>query len=90
MMVLKDIDVQLIVAQKYEGISKQGKPYLFYTGRFLDSEGDVMQLKIGNNLVADTALITKIMATKNKPVTISLSLFPSGFSLKGTVVQLEL
>jgi hypothetical protein len=89
-MIIKDIDLNLWSTQKYEGTTKQGKPYLFYKGKFIDSEGDNFDLKIGNNIVSDTVQIQKIMLLKNKPVTVDISLFPSGFALKATVVKIDI
>jgi len=89
MMIFKDVDVQLLGATKREGVSKQGKPYLFYIGKFLDQNGDVLDLKIGNKLVENEELVKKILVTKNKEVTITLGLYPSGFSFKGTVLALD-
>jgi len=89
-MTLKNSDLTLLTVIKREGISKQGLPYLFYQGRFLDDEGNVCELKFAKSVVDDSPLISKLMTVKNKPVTIDVSIYKSGFNLKGTVSKIEI
>jgi len=76
-MKLKDLDLTLLKVEKREGISKQGKPYLFYTRRFIDQEGELLNLKFTNEVVSDPSLVLKLMAVKNVETTIDLNLYPS-------------
>jgi len=90
MMLLKKQDLQLIKVEKREGISKQGKPYLFYVGKFIDGDGDTAQLKFVNEVVADSKLVAKLMTAHNVPVSVDISIYSSGFNLKGSIVSIDL
>ena len=89
MMLLKDNDLNLLQATKREGISKTGKPYLFYVGKFLDADGDVLNLKFGKVVVQDESVAIKLLAVKNVPVTVDVALYPSGFNLTGTITSID-
>jgi hypothetical protein len=88
-MLLKDNDLNLLQATKREGISKTGKPYLFYVGKFLDADGDVLNLKFGKVVVQDESVALKLLAVKNVPVTVDVALYPSGFNLTGTITSID-
>ena len=90
MMILKSAELNLLKVEKREGISKLGKNYLFYEGKFLDDEGDVLSLKIGKQVTDVPALITKLLAVKNVEVVVDVALYPTGFNLKGTIVKIDL
>jgi len=89
MMLLKDNDLNLLSASKREGITKTGKPYLFYVGRFLDADGDVLNLKFGKVVINDETIALKLLSVKNVPVTVDVALYPVGFNLTGTVVKID-
>jgi hypothetical protein len=90
MMIIKNIDLQLIKTEKREGTSKQGTPYLFYTCKFLDNEGDMILLKLSKPLLEDKKLIENLMSSINVPATIDLGLYPSAFTFKGIVLKIDL
>jgi hypothetical protein len=87
-MILKNAELTLLNIIKREGISKLGKPYLFYEGKFVDDEGNVCNLKIGKPIIDNPAEITKLLVLKNVEVTADVSLYPSGFLLKGTIAKI--
>jgi hypothetical protein len=90
-MLFKGVDLQLMKVEKREGIAKTTqKGYLFYVGTFIDSEGDKCNLKFGKQVENNVALVQKLLAVKNVPVTVELSVHPSGFDLKGIVQNIEL
>lgn len=89
MMLIKKCDLQMIKIDKIEGISKQGKPYLFYTGKFMDSDGEQVSMKLGNNIANDAKVIKDLMAVKNIPVTVDVNIYSSGFVLKGSVSAID-
>jgi hypothetical protein len=90
MVLIKNIDLQLLKVVKREGISKKGNAYLFFDGRFLDQEGDVINLKINNKIAENTTQVAKLLSVKNVECNVDLALYPSGFNLKGTVVKIDL
>jgi ABC-type microcin C transport system permease subunit YejB len=90
MMVIKGIDLQLLKTEKREGMSKTQKPYLFYVSKFIDENGDMILLKLGNEMLKDEKLISKLMSAVNIPVTISLGLYPSGFTFKGIALSIDI
>ena len=90
-MIIKNLEFQLTGIKKFEGTSKTGKPYLFYKVKLLDlDEGNIFDFPLSNALNTDKAFTTKLLQAKGKPLSADISLFPSGFSLKGTIVKLEL
>jgi len=75
---------------KKEGVSRQGSPYLFYEGKFIDDEGNICSLKLGKEVLEDAELLQRLMSAKNVQVTLDLALYPTGFNLKGTIAKIEL
>jgi hypothetical protein len=90
MMILKKQDLTMLNMSKKEGVSRQGSPYLFYEGKFIDDEGNICSLKLGKNVLEDEQLLLQLLTAKNKEVTLDLALYPTGFNLKGTIVKIEL
>lgn len=90
MMLLKNIDLNLLKVEKREGVSKQNKPYMFYVGKFIDADGDVCLLNFQNHIAGDSKIVEKLLKAKNLPVTLDISLYSSGFNLKGSVAHIEL
>jgi len=79
----------LLNAIKKQGIRKDGQPYLFYTVSLLDSESNVLKMNLSNELSKNLALTTKLEVAKQVPCTIDISVYQSGFNLKGTIVKIE-
>jgi hypothetical protein len=88
-MILKNQDLTLLNMSKKEGVSRQGAPYLFYEGKFMDDEGNISSLKLGKDILGNAKLLAQLMTLKNTPVTLDLALYPTGFNLKGTIVKIE-
>jgi len=90
MMIIKKLPFQLMKVEKREGTTgPNNKGYLFYVGKFLDEDGDLLNLKFQNKLTEDTQLALKLLAVKNVPVTVDLGLHPAGFDLKGVVTKID-
>jgi len=88
-MVIKNIKVVLLNAKRQEGTKKDGKPFLFYAGTFLDEESNVLKVNFSNAISADTK-ITKILdEVQQTPVSIDLSVYQSGFNLRGTITAID-
>lgn len=90
MMIIKNVDMQFIKLEKREGMSKTNVPYLFYVAKFLDNEGDMILLKLQKDLLTNKKLIDQMMSASNVPATISLGLYPSGFTFKGIALSVEI
>jgi hypothetical protein len=90
MMLVKNVELQMLNVTKREGVSKLGKDYLFYVGKFVDTEGDVLDLKIGKTITDDEKKTIELMKLKNKEVIVDIALYPSGFVLKGTIVRIDI
>ncbi len=75
---------------KREGISRQGKPYLFYEGKFIDDEGNICSLKLGKKVTDNEQQVLQLLSAKNVEVTLDLALYPTGFNLKGTIDKIEI
>jgi len=88
-MVIENIKVRLLRANKLQGIDKGGKPYMFYVANVIDEDANVLKINLSNALSNDSGLAQKLEELKDKIVTISLALRQSGFNLKGTIVKLD-
>lgn len=88
-MLLKGAKLNLLTITKREGVTKLGKPYLFYQAKFLDDEMRLCDIKLGVSIMKNEPLLSKLMTLRNAPVVADIGLFPSGFVFKGTVVAIE-
>jgi len=87
-MQLKNIKLTLLKANKREGVSSNKKPYLFYTGTFIDENAKVCALKFGTEL-EQKGSIPEILELQNAPVTVDISLYPSGFKFTGVITHID-
>jgi len=88
-MIIKNLQIVLLNAKRQEGTKKDGKPFLFYAGTFLDEESNVLKVNFSNAISADTK-ITKILDDiQQTPVSITLSIYQSGFNLRGTITGID-
>jgi hypothetical protein len=93
----KQKNKMLIVKQKMtlanavrrEGMRKDGTKFLFYSLTLMDGEANVIKLNLSNELSEDKNLTAKLSTLKLAPCTIDITLYQSGFTLKGTVVKIE-
>jgi len=88
-MIIKDIKVKLLRADKLQGMSKEGKPFMFYVAHLLDEDANVLRLNLSNDLSNDSGLTSKLEDLREKIVTVSISLRQSGFGFKANVVKLD-
>jgi len=88
-MVIKNQKVVLLNAKRFEGIKKDGKPFLFYTGTFLDEESNVLKVNFSNAISADAKIQKVLNEAQQIPVSIDLSVYQSGFNLRGTIVAID-
>jgi hypothetical protein len=89
-MIIQKQKLTLLSAFKREGTKKEGGAYMFYTGNFLDSESNVLKMNLSNELSNNSTLTAKLVTAKQVPCVVDLSIYQSGFNLKGTVVKIEL
>jgi hypothetical protein len=87
-MIINNVNLQLSRIQKYQGVSKDGREYAFYEGKFLDEDGLIYALKIDKYLFENEQNGLKLMSMKNVPVELEIDLRPAGFKLNGTVLAL--
>jgi len=89
-MIIKNIDVQLIKISKREGITKDGKNYLFYVAQMMDDKGELLSLKLGNEMVSNEKQLNLLLQTINKKAQVDLALYTSGFLLKGNCIRIDI
>ena len=88
-MIIKNQKVVLLNARKHEGVKKDGKPFLFYAGTFLDDESNVLKVNFSNALSADSKIQKALIEAQQIPVSIDLSVYQSGFNLRGTITGID-
>lgn len=88
-MVIKNIKVVLLNAKRHEGKKKDNSPFLFYAGTLLDDESNVIKVNFSNALSADTKIQKYLDEAQQVPVSIDLSVYQSGFNLRGTIVGID-
>ena len=89
-MLIQGIKIKLLRAVRHEGVKKNGEKYLFYSASFLDDGANVIKMNFSNQLSENKKITDKIDGIKEIPVTIDFQIYQSGFSLRGTVVDIAL
>jgi len=88
-MLLRDVKLTLLKTHKREGVSKNNKPYLFYTGTFIDEDAKVCDMKFSSVLTDQSIVADKILNAKTGPVEVDISMYPSGFKFQGVVTRID-
>ena len=88
-MVVKNQKMIFLKSKLHQG-TKGSKPYLFYDVSLMDDEQNTIKVNLSNELCVNKALISKMATAKLSPCSVDLVIYQSGFSLKGTVVRLEI
>jgi len=88
-MQIKDVKLTLLKTHKRQGVAKNDKPYLFYTGTFIDEDARVCDLKFSSNLTDQSIVANEIITAKSGPVEVDINLYPSGFKFNGVITRID-